>query len=114
MLLEHAPWVCFWLGCAHSWGAGIGADFVLLDSELTRRVSPAGEVLLLVLPRRSTQEESAPAASPGFAGVSALLSRNGGLRTPRVLPAGRTRAAPLKQSSPLFPLRLALLDDAKG
>ena len=31
-----------------------------------RWVSPAGEVLLLILPRRSTQEESAPAASPGF------------------------------------------------
>ena len=56
-----------------------------------RWVSPAGEVLLLVLPRRSTQEESAPAASPGCAGCSALLSRNGGLRNSGLRPSDSPR-----------------------
>ena len=91
---------------AHIRGAGIGADFVLRDSELTRSVSPAGEVLLLVLPRRSTQEESAPTASPGFRRVLCAAQSQRG--------AAELGALPLKQSSPLLPLRLALLDDAKG
>ena len=84
-------------------------------SGLMRLVSPAGEVLLLVLPRRSTQEESAPTASPGCAGCSALLSRNGRAAHPKGASCGaELGATPLRQSSPFFPLRLALLDDAKG
>ena len=59
----------------------------------------------------SCQEEVAkkkarPPRRPAFAGFSALLSRNGR--------AAELGAMPLRQSSPFFPLRLALLDDAKG
>ena len=46
-----------------------------------------GEVLLLVLPRRSTQEEVAPAASPGCAGCSALLGQPGRLRNSGLRPS---------------------------
>ena len=59
----------------------------------------------------SCQEEVAkkkarPQRRPARAGCSALLSRNG-----RAAELGPTV---LRQSSPFFPLRLALLDDAKG
>ena len=75
-------------------------------SGLMRLVSPAGEVLLLVLPRRSTQEEVAPTASPGLRrGLCAAQPQRG---------AAELGPSVLRQSSPLFPLRLALLDDAKG
>ena len=76
-----------------------------------------GEVLLLVLPRRSTQEEGAPAASPGCAGCSALLGRNGApqeyflelLRTSR----GGLRNSPLRGSNSPRPFSRCALSVAK-
>jgi len=74
---------------------------------------PAG-ILFLVLPRKSSQKEVAPTASPGYAGCSALLSRNGRAAHPKGTSCGaELGAAPLRQSSPFFPLRPALLDDAE-
>jgi hypothetical protein len=91
---------------ATNWGAGHGEDSSgLFGEERLCSALPAG-VLFLVLPRKSSQKEVAPTASPGYAGVSALLSRNGR--------AAELGALPLRQSSPFLPLRLALLDDAEG
>ena len=56
--------------------------------------------------KKVAKEKSPPQRRPAFAEVSALLSRNGR--------AAELGALPLRQSSPFFPLRLALLDDAKG
>jgi hypothetical protein len=71
------------------------------------QVSPlTGEILFLVLPRKSTQKEVAPVMSLGCAECSALHERNGG--------AAELGPAALRQSSPFSPLRPALLDDTKG
>ena len=95
-------------GKTTNWPPGFrrGDKSINISLVLKRGVSPlTGEVLLLVLPRRSTQEESAPAAPPGCAGCSALLGCNGGCAT---------RPYGAQTVLALFPLRPALLDDAEG
>ena len=52
------------------------------------------------------KKKSRPQRRPAFAGCSALLRHNGR--------AAELGPSVLRQSSPFFPLRLALLDDAKG
>jgi hypothetical protein len=66
----------------------------------------ARHYFLLSCQKKVSKENARPQRRPAFAGCSALLSRNGR--------AAELGAAPLRQSSPFFPLRLALLDDAKG
>ena len=52
------------------------------------------------------KKKSRPQRRPAFAGCSALLRHNGR--------AAELGPSVLRQSSPFFPLRPALLDDAKG
>ena len=56
--------------------------------------------------KKVAKENARPQRRPAFAGCSALLSRNGGLRNSGLCPSDSPR--------PFFPLRLVLLDDAKG
>ena len=62
--------------------------------QLLRSASPAG-VLSFVLPKESSQRKGAPAASPGCAGCSALLSRKGALRNSGLRPSDSPRALSL-------------------
>ena len=66
---------------------------------------PFSDSLSLASPRKSKQKEGDPQVGAGCAGP---------LRYSALAGAAELGATPLKQSSPFFPLRLALLDDAKG